>query len=67
MDSREVYHEVTAVRPELQTLVVTGYPVTPELREAFPESKALWLQKPFSRLELLARVELLWGAACRAT
>jgi PAS domain S-box-containing protein len=62
MNGRDTVREIRAHRPDVQVLFVSGY--TAQVLKDLPEDErdAHFLQKPFSRDALLARVEALVGA-----
>ena len=52
----DVALQLAQVRPELKVLYVSGYTDHPLITEGQLPDKATWLQKPFTRGELLAKV-----------
>ena len=61
MDGAALWREVSARHPKLagRMLVVTGDTLSPDARRFLQTSKALSLDKPFSKADLLARVAAL--------
>ena len=55
MDGRELAARVAAVRPELPVLFMSGHP-DESTRRALADAEHVYLQKPFTAEELLARV-----------
>jgi len=61
MDGPGLWREVTARHPRLaeRMLFVTGDTLSPDARQFLSTSKGLWLDKPFSKADLLAKVATL--------
>jgi CheY-like chemotaxis protein len=60
MGGRELAHRLSAVRPLIKVLYMSGYAENSAAEPAILDQNSVWLQKPFS---LAAVSELWWGEA----
>lgn len=56
MSGPDVASQLAQVRPELKVLYVSGYTDHPLITEGQLPDRTMWLQKPFTREELLSKV-----------
>ncbi len=56
LNGRALYHQVQALRPRIRVLFMSGYPAGTISLEALPRYGLGYLQKPFSRNDLLRKV-----------
>lgn len=56
MSGPNVASQLAQVRPELKVLYVSGYTDHPLITEGQLPDRTMWLQKPFTREELLSKV-----------
>jgi CheY-like chemotaxis protein len=62
LSGRELHDQVQALRPGIRTLFLSGYPAGTLMPEDLPGAGLAYLQKPFSRSDLLRKVrEVLDG------
>jgi FixJ family two-component response regulator len=66
MGGRELAERVSAVRPGIKTLFMSGYTDDDVVKHGVLDSRAAFLQKPFSRETLLQKVREVLGRAAAA-
>ena len=62
MSGPDVAAQLVQVRPELKVLFVSGYTEHPSIAEGQLPDRTTWLQKPFTRDELLSKVRTALNA-----
>jgi signal transduction histidine kinase/CheY-like chemotaxis protein len=62
MSGPDVASQLTQVRPQLKVLYVSGYTDHPSIMEGQLPDRTTWLQKPFTRDELLTKVRTALNA-----
>ena len=62
MSGPDVAAQLVQVRPELKVLYVSGYTEHPSITEGQLPDRTSWLQKPFTRDELLSKVRTALNA-----
>jgi signal transduction histidine kinase/CheY-like chemotaxis protein len=62
MSGPDVAAQLVQVRPELKVLFVSGYTEHPSITEGQLPDRTTWLQKPFTRDELLSKVRTALNA-----
>ena len=62
MSGPDVAAQLARVRPELKVLYVSGYTEHPSIAEGQLPDRTTWLQKPFTRDELLSKVRTALNA-----
>jgi CheY-like chemotaxis protein len=66
MGGLELYKHVTAIKPAVSVLMMTGYPLEQEQQLAATAGGVEWLRKPFSVKQLTAAVRRVLGRAANA-
>jgi DNA-binding NtrC family response regulator len=66
MNGRELAEQMTKTHPGMKTLYMSGYTDDATLKNVISESRATFLQKPFSTETLLHRVREVLGRAAAA-
>jgi signal transduction histidine kinase/ActR/RegA family two-component response regulator len=66
MTGRELSEKIAALRPGIKTLFMSGYTDDDIIKSGVLDSKAAFLQKPFSRESLLQKVREVLGRAAAA-
>ncbi len=67
MNGRELAERVTASRPQIRVLFASGYTDDPTLLHGIATDELLFIQKPFTSLDLLLRVRSVLDAPLRTT
>ncbi len=64
MNGRDMARKLIEVKPELRVIFMSGYTDNPVLREAFADTRTVYLQKPFTVQTLRTRIkQVLSGTA----
>jgi two-component system, cell cycle sensor histidine kinase and response regulator CckA len=66
MTGRELSEKIASLRPGIKTLFMSGYTDDEIIKSGVLDSKAAFLQKPFSRELLLQKVREVLGRAAAA-
>jgi CheY-like chemotaxis protein len=53
MTGKDLFFKIKDLSPEIQTILISGYPVTDDLAEFIESGQVIFLKKPFEISELL--------------